>query len=126
MLACRVFDDGFSVLISDYALGCSDVGGDVSASRLAWYLSGIIAVMLLPVGIPAYFAFLLRRHEKIIRQNPKCIKVTHFSPLFRFYKTSCDVGAPAAQKWALYSEIFFLYQKALINDIDLVLRRITY
>lgn len=119
MLTCRYFDNGFSVLTIDYALGCSDAGGDVSASRLAWQLSGIIAVMILPVGIPAYFGVVLWRNEKIIRRNPKCIRVIIFSPLFRFYKTDCEGGG---HKWALYSEVFFLYQKMILVGVMRLLK----
>jgi len=90
MLNCRTFDAGAAFLTSDYTISCNESGGDLSVARHAMTICGVIAIVVLPVGIPAWFGYKLYINRRIIQgDNPNCIKVAIFAPLFRFCEYLC-------------------------------------
>ena len=103
MLSCRTFDSDTAVLDADYTLTCNNLGGDVPSSRLWYKIFGVLAVLALPVGIPAFFGIELYLHRDVIQQNPKCIQVAVYAPIFRFY-----------EKDFYWAEIVFLYQRMIL------------
>lgn len=72
--ACDELDDGDAYLRADYSLSCSD-------RSHRWYAAyALVMVGVYPVGIPAVFAWLLRRHRHdLIKPDRETME--HLTPL---------------------------------------------
>ena len=103
MMNCRTVDGDAALLKVDYTHACFDPGGSPDSARMVWFIGGIIGVGVFPLGIPLFFARQLYINRKIIRNNPNCIKVAVYRPLFQFYKP--------AYMWI---EIVFMLQKVVL------------
>jgi hypothetical protein len=99
--ACSAKIEGHSYLIKDYRMQC--FAGD-------WYYFlpvGILAMIVYPLGIPAYFAYILRKHRHELKND---IIVARYGFLFEAY-------VPSQYLW----DVFELLRKFVLTGLIIIL-----